>query len=40
LTTRSIVSRSFSSAVRWRVCLILLSTSTLFSISTSPTVSA
>lgn len=39
-TTRSMVSRSFSSAVRWRVCLILLSTRTLFSVSTSPTVSA
>jgi hypothetical protein len=40
LTTRSMVSRSFSSAVRWKVCLILLSTRTLFSVSTSPTVSA
>ena len=39
-TTRSMVSRSFSSAVRWRVCLIRFSTSTLFSVSTSPTVSA
>ena len=39
-TTRSMVSRFFSSAVRWRVCLILFSTSTLFSVSTSPMVSA
>ena len=39
-TTRSMVSRSFSSAVRWRVCLIRFSTSTLFSVSTSPMVSA
>lgn len=40
LTTRSMASRSCSSAVRWNVCLILLSTRTLFSVSTSPTVSA
>ena len=39
-STRSMVSRYFSSAVRCSVCLILLSTRTLFSVSTSPTVSA
>jgi hypothetical protein len=38
--TRSTFSRSFSSAVRWKVCFILLMTSTFFSVSTSPTVSA
>jgi hypothetical protein len=39
-STRSMVSRSFCSALRCSVCLILLSTRTLFSVSTSPTVSA
>ena len=39
-STRSMVSRSFSSAVRCSVCSILLSTRTLFSVTTSPTVSA
>jgi hypothetical protein len=40
LSTRSMLSRSFSCALRCSVCLILLSTRTLFSVSTSPTVSA
>ena len=39
-STLSMVSRSRTSAVRWKSCLILLITSTLLSTSISPTVSA
>ena len=39
-STLSMVSRSLSSAVRWKVCLMRLMTSTLLSTSISPIVSA
>ena len=39
-STRSVVLRSSLSATRWRVIVLLLTTSTLFSVSISPTTSA